>query len=117
MHINRWFGSIERPQGLLGMGTAVSSPVRLQRRTASTTPENFDVDIDVPESSISTEAEAVPSSPFPESATLSIDGSATDWSRSYHGLSVTPFEKQVADILLAPIDPADVEMKPGKLTA
>jgi Mitochondrial genome maintenance MGM101 len=113
IRINRCFGSVERPQAL---GALVSSPVRLQRRTASTIPEDFDVDLDLPESSASTKVEAVPASPFPESATLTTDDSATDWSRSYHGLSETPFEKEIADILLAPIDPADVEMKPGKLT-
>jgi hypothetical protein len=40
---------------------------------------------------------------------------ATDWSRSYHGLSVTPFPKESADVLLAPVDPRDVEIKPGSL--
>jgi len=35
-----------------------------------------------------------------------------DWTRSYHGLSVEPFPKEVADILLAPTDPEDVEIKP-----
>ena len=40
---------------------------------------------------------------------------ATDWSRSYHGLSTQPFPKEVAEILMAPIDPNDVEMKPGAL--
>ncbi|EIM85646.1 mitochondrial genome maintenance MGM101 [Stereum hirsutum FP-91666 SS1] len=39
-------------------------------------------------------------------------GQPTDWSRSYHGLSVQPFEEKVADVLLAPVDPLDVEMKP-----
>lgn len=39
---------------------------------------------------------------------------ATDWSKSYSGLSQEPFAKEVADILLAPIDPEDIEMKPGK---
>lgn len=42
-------------------------------------------------------------------------GQPTDWSRSYHGLSVQPFEEKVADVLLAPVDPLDVEMKPGAL--
>ena len=37
----------------------------------------------------------------------------TDWSKSYHGLSSQPFPKEIADILLAPLDPLDVEMKPG----
>ncbi|KAF9476986.1 mitochondrial genome maintenance MGM101 [Pholiota conissans] len=40
---------------------------------------------------------------------------ATDWSRSYHGLSSMPFSSEVAEVLLAPIDPMDVEMKPDGL--
>lgn len=36
-----------------------------------------------------------------------------DWSRSYFGLSSEAFPKQVADVLMAPIEPLDVEMKPG----
>jgi Mitochondrial genome maintenance MGM101 len=35
-----------------------------------------------------------------------------DWSRSFHGLSQTPFSKEAAEILLEPIDPNDVEVKP-----
>ena len=41
------------------------------------------------------------------------DKSVTDWSKSYFGLSSQAFSKDIADILLAPIDPSDVEMKPG----
>lgn len=37
----------------------------------------------------------------------------TDWSKSYHGLSTQAFSKDIAEILLSPIDPLDVEMKPG----
>ena len=44
---------------------------------------------------------------------LGSDG-ATDWSRSYHGLSALPFAPEIAEVLLAPIDPMDVEMKPGE---
>lgn len=40
-------------------------------------------------------------------------GQPTDWSRSYHGLSVQPFEDKVSEVLLAPVDPMDIEMKPG----
>lgn len=36
-----------------------------------------------------------------------------DWSRSFHGLSSEPFSKEVSDALLAPVDPNDVEIKPG----
>jgi hypothetical protein len=36
-----------------------------------------------------------------------------NWSKSFHGLSVEPFSKETADVLLAPLDPEDVEVKPG----
>jgi len=36
----------------------------------------------------------------------------TDWSKSYAGLSSQPFPKEISDILLAPLNPQDVEMKP-----
>ena len=36
-----------------------------------------------------------------------------DLSKSYYGLSTEPFEKEKADILMAPIEPNDVEIKPG----
>lgn len=39
-----------------------------------------------------------------------------DWARSFHGLSVEPFAKEIADILLAPIELDDVEIKPGILS-
>ncbi|EEB92455.1 hypothetical protein MPER_09029 [Moniliophthora perniciosa FA553] len=48
------------------------------------------------------------------SSVLPNDG-ATDWSRSYFGLSERPFSKEAAEVLLAPIDPNDVEMKPDGL--
>lgn len=35
-----------------------------------------------------------------------------DWSRSYFGLSMQPFSAEIAEILQAPLDPEDVEMKP-----
>ena len=43
------------------------------------------------------------------------DGSPTDWSRSFHGLSSQPFDKEISDILLTPVNPIDIEIKPGKL--
>lgn len=41
------------------------------------------------------------------------DGSPGDWSRSFHGLSSQPFDKDITEILLAPVDPIDIEIKPG----
>ncbi|RMZ85970.1 hypothetical protein DV737_g20, partial [Chaetothyriales sp. CBS 132003] len=49
----------------------------------------------------------------PPPATLQEDDvHRIDWSKSFHGLSTQPFSKEIADILLAPIDPDDVEIKP-----
>ena len=45
---------------------------------------------------------------------VSSDGT-TDWSKSYSGLSSHPFAKDVAEVLLAPLDLMDIEMKPGKV--
>jgi len=39
-------------------------------------------------------------------------GEKVDWARSFHGLSTEPFSKEAADVLLAPVDPEDVEIKP-----
>lgn len=63
-----------------------------------------------------TSAESVPSSAVPNLPPLLDDpppGGMTDWSRSYHGLSTQPFPPEVTNVLLAEIDPLDIEMKPG----
>ncbi|KAI0960158.1 hypothetical protein AcW1_004756 [Taiwanofungus camphoratus] len=44
-----------------------------------------------------------------------LDASSTDWSKSYFGLSTEPFPKEAAEVLLAPLDPLDIEMKPDGL--
>ncbi|KAI9234620.1 MAG: mitochondrial genome maintenance MGM101-domain-containing protein [Podila humilis] len=38
-----------------------------------------------------------------------------DWTRSFAGMAIEPFEKDVADILMKPLDPADIEIKPDGL--
>jgi len=53
------------------------------------------------------------SDPTPLPDVLGSDGT-TDWSKSYFGLSAQPFAKEIADVLMARLDPMDVEMKPGK---
>ena len=35
-----------------------------------------------------------------------------DWTRSFHGLSSQPFNKEAADVLLAPLVEEDIEIKP-----
>ncbi|CAZ80074.1 unnamed protein product [Tuber melanosporum] len=44
--------------------------------------------------------------------TLLDSGEKVDWARSFHGLSTEPFSKEAADVLLAPVNPEDVEIKP-----
>ncbi len=59
---------------------------------------------------------APPSQTGFDSEPLDLDGhdGTTDWSKSYSGLSQQPFPKEVADVLLAPVEPEDIEMKPGE---
>jgi len=40
------------------------------------------------------------------------EGGGIDWSSSFHGLSTTPFEPRVAEILMRRVDADDVEVKP-----
>jgi hypothetical protein len=49
--------------------------------------------------------------PLPDAPPLN---GVTNWDSSYHGLSQTPFSKEASEILLAPIDLNDIEIKPGK---
>ncbi|MCJ1243305.1 hypothetical protein MMC30_000502 [Trapelia coarctata] len=35
-----------------------------------------------------------------------------DWAHSFHGLSTEPFSKEAAEVLLQPITPQDIEVKP-----
>lgn len=37
-----------------------------------------------------------------------------DWATSYHGLSAQPFSQRQADILMRPLEPAEIEIKPGE---
>ncbi|GAA94346.1 uncharacterized protein L969DRAFT_96514 [Mixia osmundae IAM 14324] len=38
-----------------------------------------------------------------------------DWSTSFSGLSVEPFSAEIANVLLEPLDPEDIEIKPDGL--
>ena len=58
--------------------------------------------------------EAAPS--FPEMFDDLPPGLPTDWSRSYHGLSTQAFAKDIVEVLLAPLDPLDIEIKPGSFS-
>jgi len=107
LHTPAWLNSGIRPR--------VAGPQLggMMSRTASTIPDDFDVDVDVPAAETATKIETVAPTPYLETLSLEDDPTGTDWSRSYHGLSANPFSKDITDILLAPIDPMDIEIKPG----
>ncbi|KAF5392970.1 hypothetical protein D9757_001136 [Collybiopsis confluens] len=52
------------------------------------------------------------SSEIPSEILDSSNDGKTDWSRSFHGLSEEAFAKEIADTLLAPVNPLDIEIKP-----
>ena len=64
------------------------------------------------------ETSSTPSPAF--AAALSGGGNATangtapaiDWSSSFHGLSTTPFSPETAAVLMQPLNPLDIEIKP-----
>jgi Mitochondrial genome maintenance MGM101 len=84
--------------------------------TADTTTRDIEADIATSEIIHNTPPESIPSSgalSLPPLLDAPPAGSATDWSRSYHGLSTQPFSLEVANVLQASIDPLDIEIKPG----
>jgi len=112
--------------------TPSSNPPKVAKATASTNVAgagNHDAIENVPSTPEFIDAEAmngsippeiVPSStslssPFPGDFTTAGDIGSTDWSTSYHGLSTQAFSKDIAEILLAPVDEMDIEMKPDGL--
>jgi len=95
--------------------TTFCSPVVPARKASSSSSEkDFDINDDVPlQPPSSPNKTPLPApNPYPE-AILDIPSTGTDWSRSYAGLSTEPFPKELSEILMGPVDPMDVEIKPG----
>ncbi|KAI7929412.1 mitochondrial genome maintenance protein MGM101 [Pyricularia oryzae] len=65
----------------------------------------------VPEAS-STIANAIASSSSSTGPDGGDGGATINWSESFHGLGQSPFSPEAAAILMAPLDPEDVEVKP-----
>ncbi|KAI6100126.1 mitochondrial genome maintenance MGM101 [Pisolithus sp. B1] len=85
---------------------------------AADVPEIYELDPEgLPEAvaSAPTASFATPQSAFVGELLPGSDHVATDWSRSYYGLSSQAFSKEIADVLLAPIDERDIEIKPDGL--
>ncbi len=51
--------------------------------------------------------------PLAPNQTSTTSSSFDDWSKSFHGMSTEAFSKETAEILQAPLNPLDIEMKPG----
>ncbi|PPQ63141.1 hypothetical protein CVT24_005781 [Panaeolus cyanescens] len=65
-----------------------------------------------PQDTVNKEVFSDSKSPLPDASES--DGTV-DWSRSYSGLAVQPFPKEISDVLLSPVDVGDVEVKPDGL--
>jgi hypothetical protein len=103
---------------------SLAARVTTQTNSANGKPETVDSYPTAAKADIASQSEIINNTPaesIPSSGALTLPplfdapptGSPTDWSRSYHGLSTQPFSVEVAEILQAPINPLDIEMKPG----
>lgn len=52
---------------------------------------------------------------LPEDPVALAGNAAIDWSRSFHGLSSTPFSTEIAQVLMADLDSDSIEIKPDGL--
>lgn len=95
-----------------------ASPISTSRSTASSSSE--DIGDGEPIGDAASIAPAGTPAPSAFDGQLGIQeaqgGAPHDWSRSFHGLSYEPFRKEAAQVLQAPIDPLDIEVKPGMST-
>jgi len=96
-----------RPQSALRRQRAIafnSTPRRFQSDDASSSPVPTPPEIQkIQETGLNDSPYIVPNDP----------SGKNDWSQSFHGLSTEPFSKEIAEALNEPIDPEDIEIKPG----
>ena len=69
----------------------------------------------IPATLLSTEHAGSVASRSPDISGEVAASAGSDWSTSFYGLSQQPFSKEVAEALLKPLEPEDVELKPGTL--
>ncbi|EIW76311.1 mitochondrial genome maintenance MGM101 [Coniophora puteana RWD-64-598 SS2] len=95
--------------------TKASASTAARRAPASADDVPSAKDVAEAASGSSIPAESVPSSAALGVESLLNEDAGTDWSKSYYGLSTQPFSKEIQEILLAPVDPYDIEVKPDGL--
>ncbi|KAJ3740908.1 mitochondrial genome maintenance MGM101-domain-containing protein [Lentinula detonsa] len=93
--------------------TGLSSPLVYRTPVAICTPRIAGYATETPAESVKkAEFQVASEIPPPSGIAAQINDEKTDWSKSYHGLSEQAFSKEVADVLMAPVEPLDIEMKP-----
>lgn len=116
LHCDSMYSSLRR----LSTSTTVRSFTRVIPKKAAVKPSLVKL-TSLSAASPSTKTSTAPSTPAPvvETAVAFKDSPVSaapvttiDWSDSFHGLGTTPFSKEVADVLLAPIKDEDIEIKP-----
>jgi Mitochondrial genome maintenance MGM101 len=112
-----------RPSYNIAPRRSIYTPSRLYQAQPATVPRPSPASSPAPSPPSATPTKA-PTPPQPGSANLRAglsdqpkkhaDENPTqiDWTTSFHGLSDAPFSKDAADILLKPLNPGDVEIKP-----
>ncbi|KZT05558.1 mitochondrial genome maintenance MGM101 [Laetiporus sulphureus 93-53] len=91
--------------------TTVGSTVADEVSDQDVSPEAVSTPLESDRSSSRSQTASSSSSPLGADQSDSSDGTV-DWSNGYQGLSAKPFPKETIDLLLAPVDPEDVEVKP-----
>lgn len=79
--------------------------------TTGAAPEPLPTPILDPQAAATPTEAATPASRFTPVPDPASDGTI-DWSASFHGLGSIPYSPEAAQILMAPLDPEDVEVKP-----
>ena len=108
--------SFRRFNVVRSFATIPGGTTRFQQRSVSAGTAKVNSTVTATDATNESQVEQASGSEVPNAPTsYGGDGSKNDWSRSYHGLSSEPFPREVADVLLAPIDPLDIEIKTGTL--
>ena len=95
------------------VNTTRSRPWQLRRSQMVWQPAFLRFNSTTPSSKSNDGTEAKSATEIPP-ASMEVSGNGvTDWSKSYHGLSAEPFSDHIRQILQTPVDPLDVECKPG----
>ena len=91
---------------------ATNAPAQSNNPTTARTTTAPPTSASQPSSSTSPELSDLTSGLSDQPIILDEGARQVDWTRSFHGLSNAAFSKEAADILLAPVEPDDIEVKP-----